>query len=575
MDLNNDYNFVTTASVIGTTNAGTGTPVFVADAPANTGSTHSFKINGYSGIASSRPDRLTFKQFSTPINSSRTVTFWFKYKKAAGGSFAFGENIGAGVELFLNNPGTATNDEDIISITLGLNNPEHSGGDRKFSWTTRNVSTASNLVSFLVNPNQKLEQDTWYHVAFVQREVPSTTNIESAVYINGICINYTITPNTNGFAYSYGQGSAGLSNLGATIFNTQSGTGDNAIADKFIAHYAIFPTALTKEEIRAQAWYGLSGGNYVDLVNSDSPLYFTTLENEDKATDPTVYGATSWGPLNDSRSGVTVNQLGYPTGKSWRIAFTGTTTSQADTENPIFTGGMNDVIRTGEYSYEFWFKQDGKNTSSRQLFSYNGGTLGAGQQFFTLSAAAGSRLDFTSSYRTGAASYLSGSLSSTVALQTAGSTLGPGDNSTSLNGWADGEWHHAVYTQSNTQFGGAFFGQLFVDGFRVASRSWSNASGWLNLDNIDASSVFRLGDGSNVSIPFFIDNVAIYSRRLTEREIQEHFIAGKTYVAPSARIVKHWTGGAWVDSVDQKVWDGTNWVNWTSKYWNGTAWIDL
>jgi hypothetical protein len=569
MDLNNNYNYVNTGT-LNTTAYGTGTPVFVNDAPANTGSTHSFKMNGYSSSSSLRPPKYIFSNFPEQ-NLGRTITFWFKFKKAAGGSFVFGENMGIATNVLRLDPNSTSSNEDTITLNFGVYTKNHIATDRKITGIIRTVNTSSNQSTALFPSNvRKLEQDTWYHIALVQNYVSAAKVIETALYINGGCASYNTTPNMNGFLFPLGFGQ-GSGVYGAEIFDTESQT----TTDKYIAHYALYKRALNRDEIRAQAWYGLSGGNYVDLVNSDSPLYFTTLENQDKATDPTVYGATSWGPINDNRAGVSVNELGYPTGKSWRIFDSGTSGENfADTNNVNFTRGMNTVIRSGEYSYEFWFKMSGKPSTAKKIVESGGGTPGAGQQ--TWSITNNGRIEFRTSYRTGTSSYVSGSIANTSpGLPPVGTVIYPGDTSPGLNGWADGQWHHVVYTQSNSNYDGSYHGLVYIDGAAIDSRNWPNTNGWLNLDSIDASSWFSLGANQSTFNNFFFDNVAIYARELTSLEVQEHFIAGKTYVEPSARVVKHWTGGAWVDSVDQKVWDGNAWVNWDAKYWNGTAWIDL
>lgn len=49
-------------------------------------------------------------------------------------------------------------------------------------------------------------------------------------------------------------------------------------------------------------------------------------------------------------------------------------------------------------------------------------------------------------------------------------------------------------------------------------------------------------------------------------------------VGASASIVKHYDGDSWEESYDQKVYNGTNWIQWSSipaKYWNGSAWVAI
>lgn len=72
----------------------------------------------------------------------------------------------------------------------------------------------------------------------------------------------------------------------------------------------------------------------------------------------------------------------------------------------------------------------------------------------------------------------------------------------------------------------------------------------------------------NVSNYYFSDDDVI-----TEEVMQEIYRVGS-----SSRVIKHYTGSAWEESYDQKVWNGTNWIQWSSipaKYWNGSAWVNI
>lgn len=49
-------------------------------------------------------------------------------------------------------------------------------------------------------------------------------------------------------------------------------------------------------------------------------------------------------------------------------------------------------------------------------------------------------------------------------------------------------------------------------------------------------------------------------------------------VGSSSRAIKYYDGAAWQDSYDQKVWNGSAWVQWSSipaKYWDGAAWVTI
>jgi hypothetical protein len=563
MSLNNTYDYVTTG-VLGAT-SGTGTPVFSTDAPTNTGSTHSLKASNYT----TTPPRHQFYNVPAVESEARSVSFWYKYSKVGGGTFAPLENTGSSIQMYINDPRSGTSDESTMTINGGSWKLDYTASDRKIVVVSKDVTTASAVTTTTVTTNQKLNDGQWHHIAMVERKLPTLTTIERAVYVDGICWSFINTTNMNGFTYNFGNGSAGW---GFKIFQT---LGTDA-ADKFIAHYAMWTRALSKDEIRAQAWYGLTGGDYTALVLSDNPSYFTTLDNEDKATPATVYGNTSWGALNDDQSCVVVNQLGYPTGKSWKTTNTGTsTTNVTSTTTPELINGINSLIRSGEFSFEFWFKTVGKET--RYVLEYSPGSNGAGYNVFRIDSSG--RAFYTMAYKSGTSTYVTGAVGSTQPVGLAGTKIYHGDTSASLEGFTDGQWHHVVYAQSNTeQYGsvaGAYWGVLYVDGYAVDRRNWVNTYGWLDLLPTGVSNFYRMGNQSAPINDFFYDSIAMYSRRLTNEEVAEHYIAGKTYVVPAGRTVKYWDGTQWSTSSDQKVYNGTDWVNWDAKRYDGNSWITV
>lgn len=563
MSLNNAYDYVTTGTL--NSSSGTGTPVFEANGPSNTGSTHSLKI---SNLSATIPRHVfLFPQIET---EGRSVSFWYRFDKATGGTFAPLENTGANIQMYSNDPSSTTSNEDTMTINGGSWKLDYSASDRKVVIVTRDVTSASNMTTTTVTPNQKIIDGQWHHIAMVERKLPGLTAIERAIYVDGICINFTNTTSMNGFYTNFGGQGTGI--YGFKIFQTLLSDASN----RYLAHYAVWTKALTKEEIRAQAWYGLTGGDYTSLILSDNPYYFTTLDNENKATDATVYGDTSWGVLNDDQSCVTVNQLGYPTGKSWKTVDTGVaTTNIASTTTTSIMNGINTIIRSGEFSMEFWFKTTGKQL--RYILEYSPGTNGAGYNLCRMLA--DGRPVWSMAYKSGASSYVTGTLGSISPLGLAGTKIYHGDTSASLNGYADGEWHHVVFIQSNTEQLGAtaglYYQKLYIDGFEVDRTQRANTYGWLDLLPTGVSNFYRMGNQSTPLNDFFYDSIAFYSRRLTQEEVAEHFIAGKTYVVPSGRTVKYWDGTQWSTSSDQKVYDGTNWVNWDAKRYDGNSWISI
>lgn len=59
----------------------------------------------------------------------------------------------------------------------------------------------------------------------------------------------------------------------------------------------------------------------------------------------------------------------------------------------------------------------------------------------------------------------------------------------------------------------------------------------------------------------------------TDAAIADIYQAGIT--TPSTRVVKYFDGTSWVDSVGQKVWNGTTWIDWNAKRFDGSNWINV
>lgn len=102
---------------------------------------------------------------------------------------------------------------------------------------------------------------------------------------------------------------------------------------------------------------------------------------------------------------------------------------------------------------------------------------------------------------------------------------------------------------------------------------------------------------------FYVNNTSVLTGSSTDTGTAGAFLIGPTsistitanisnvYIAPTSvigtteqtaiynagiyqRVLKHWTGSAWVNSTDQKIYNGTSWVKWRNpKHWDGSAWI--
>lgn len=575
--LNNDYTYSTTGT--GTATLYTGTPTFVADSPTGLGSTHSFKINGYGTATTARPPRYAFTGLanqSVDANiKGKTVTFWYKQTTPSSGT-----SLGSSIMFYENTYNSLT---DFTQINQGTYNARiNTGTDRSFDFRVPEINTTSGATSSPTYraSGDKLDLDLWHHVAIIFREIDDQNFIEKAIYVDGSIIVNQWNSNT---------GTSGRTqNLpfftaNSTTFNAFVSMADTSTTNgnKYLAHYGVWNRPLTKEEIRQQAWYGHSSEDYTSLVLSDGPTYLAVFDNTSKSTDHTVYGATSWGTFDDSPSGIQVNQTAFANKKGWLFPSTSTAVNNYTlaTDADMMDGGSA-LVQSGEYSIEFWFKQSAKPTANKNIIQTNpnytqsyfehfinssGQILG----YHAIPASTGPTYSWNRSLSTSQTPYPTSSggqqFLSTVPFEPGG------------NGWADGNWHHVAITFSVTDTwwnATSYAVTFFVDGGLAALIAIPTTYGWPSAGMNDWS-YLQLGNGGTATTlgDTSIAHLAFYPRRLTKKEINEHFVAGKDYIP--GLDVRYYDGSNWIASSGQKVWDGTAWIDWDASYWNGTSWVAL
>jgi hypothetical protein len=572
--LNNDYTYSTTGT--GTSTLYTGTPTFVADSPTGLGSTHSFKINGYATATTARPPRYAFtglaNQSSDANIKGKTITFWYKQTTPSSGTA-----LGSSITLYDN---TYNSLADTTILNQGTYNARvNTGTDRSFDFRVPEINTTTSATG---NPTyrasgDKLDLDLWHHVAIIFREIDDQNFIEKAIYVDGSMIvnQWNANTGTNGRTQNLPFFTAN-----STTFNAFTSLADTSTTNgnKYLAHYGVWNRPLTKEEIRQQAWYGHSSEDYTTLVLSDSPTYLAVFDNTSKSNDHTVYGATSWGALDDSASGIQINQAAFANKKGWLLPSTSTAvnnyTRMTDAD---MMDGMSTLIQSGEYSIEFWFKQSAKPTGTKNIVSTE--NLNYSNGYFEHFINASGQVLGYHSVPTGVGT----SNRSLLTSQTPYPTSSGGQQFLSTvpfeaggNGWGDGNWHHAAITLSITDTwwnATTYAVTLFIDGGLAGLLAIPNTWGWTT--GIGDLTYFQIGNaGTSTTLgDTSIAHLAFYPRRLTKKEINEHFVAGKDYIA--GLDVRYYDGSNWIASSGQKVWDGTAWVDWDASYWNGTSWVAL
>jgi hypothetical protein len=560
----------------------TGTPVFIQDAPAGLGFTHSFRVNGYSTV----PGVWTFRTLEQLGGTSndirgRTVSAWVKF--ATNTNPVAGSNLGGAITIFsdrANSSGT----NGYLRVNMGTHNTSPAGGaDRFLQYQNSEVIlSTSTLANSSLFSNRKLNADEWHHIALTIRELPNEDLIERALYLNGSCISYSFVAGRAAQNIQWGyysplvdalQGASPLTNTNESIYT------------KLVSCTAFWDRPLTIDEIRAQAWYNHQNEDYQSLVLAKNPTYYATFDNPDKTTDHTVLGtATSWGPLSDDQSSFFVNETGPANRKAWRMISSSTAlnnyTNNTDAE---MVSELATLQRSGEFSFEFWFKQSDNPTAVKTIFQTNStNNLNGWMQIQLLTSGA---VDYRGAYKSGATTAIVGSVGGSASIiQTPSSStansnllvLHPGG--TNRKNWMDNKWHHVVYTHSNTDAfkgtAGQFIGNLYVDGAKIDERNWTNTYGW--LDGTAAFTGFQLGNNANSTTlgDTSIAELAFYPRRLNESEVVQNFIAGLDYVTEYG-AVKYYDGTAWQTSSAAKVWDGSAWIDWVKKYYDGTQWVNL
>jgi hypothetical protein len=578
MSLNNNYNWTTTATVLSANGGFTGTPVYVADSPAGVESTHSLKINGYGATNAAKPPRPTFNNYpqrtqtTGTFGTGKTFTCWLKFVPLVtlvDGTTNLG---GSPLDLWLNTPTTNSSTNDFARINFNTYQQEGGQGNMTTQWNmgeiTISTSTSGGTSIF---GTKKFDFNKWYHIAFVVKDYAPST-LEKAVYVNGQCIQYTITANksTQGPYWCISDSPV----RSDTIFTTEAG---NTVLDKYIAHYAKWNRALTKEEIRAQAWYGHTNEDYDSVVLGDNPTYYASLNNPTKAVDNAIYGATSWGPLNDEIVGFTVNEQGPANLKAWKMTPQPSSIDAiTDTTDPEMMSGLTSLFTSGEYSVEFWLKMAGKPSQPRSFIGTNQITANLPNGYIDIQMDSNGIPRVTQSYKSTATTYLSGSVTGTSlpAVTDAQLNMHPG---TGVNNFCDDKWHHIVYTFSKSDSwasAGSFTGNVYMDGMRINTRNFTNTSGW--LDGTTPQTYLRLGSALNAPSvtngTASIAAIAFYPRRITETEIEHHYLAGTDYLE-NTRTVRYFNGTSWINSSAQKVWNGTAWVDWNAKRYDGSNWV--
>lgn len=563
--------------------------VYENDAPPNSGYTQSYRLNGYSTTPQNWQVFNGLQTFTSPYYGNawegETVSFWFKVD-----SNLNPQNVGNAINFVTCDvPGT-TNDDLMRFTGGGTNFIDPAGTVGKFTWTgMQYVTSASNATTWGDGTAlTHLEPGRWYHIAYVYSEqrnaatgLTGTQDLERAIYINGQVVHHRFFSNTNGLQ---------LYRRTKQIIPANTGTLTNATQK--ISSFAIFNKPLTPAQIR-NLYLGEATPttNYNQVVLDDNPVYYVTLNNPDKNTPTDVYGsqASNWGALNDDADLLEVNQESK-FGKSWLIKHSPTNVQiyNMAADKPNMLAGLGQLLRTQEYTFEYWFKTDllpTAGTGPRGIWTMGASSTSAPDGYIATQFGTTGVPRFQYTIRTGTSTY-SGTANSTWLSSSTNiiDNTNPqyfhymGDSTTKR--FANGQWNHVVFTLSRSEGvsqtpGSTIRARLYVNG--VLLSAGTAGSQFLSETGV-ALWNWAIGSdqaGSTVNRDYYIDKIAVYPRKLSQHEVMDHYLAGATFLASQPTAVKYWDGTEWQTSSAQKVWNGTSWIDWDMSYWNGTSWVQL
>lgn len=542
--------------------------LYSLDAPPGSGYTHSLRLNGYGtqprtkrlklGTPQSYTNNTGYSSFGESIN------FWFKVLPTSSET-----STGPAITLFRRERGAS---DESFGYGGGTNYMDSGSNAGKFTWTNQTFLNNTGVVTTHNSSSGQhvFVQSVWYNITIVWATHQTGPNladrtIERAIYCNGALAHN-----------SYVQNVRGWDPLDDLEFFFTSTTGTN---EQIMSSLALWNRMLTLDEIENLAFNNYTRTNYEDYNNiiTDSPgvQYYTTLNNPNKQTDAEVFGtSSSWGSFNDSSSAISVNEQSK-FGKSWKFDTLNSTVSQevdvGTAALKAINTGLQETFRTANvngFSIEFWLYAPTASSISRRILYADAGSFSNGSMTMSINlfnGVGGYPAATVPRFSTGT-TFLS--LSVTPAVLTSSGSAGsalvvvPPSNLQSLlrywsRGTYDGKWHHIVLTNvgggsGSEQSGTRPAARLYMDGIFLGDTSHPS-TGW----NMVPSSLiaFFLGTNSNNSVqapPIWFDKFAIYNRRLTIREVAQHFRTGKEFINQSA-LVKHWDGTAWQDALGAKV----------------------
>lgn len=509
---------INTGTLTGTT-TGNASRIYATDAPTNLGTSQSLKCLA---TLSATP---TFDTYSLPNSGTDkqnySVSFWIKF------------------------------------VPVGLYNGNEHDCNQYINNNTANhtiyTSYGSTVISAGANNNQTKyysTANTWHHMAVTVSTHGTTTGYENihSMYIDGKLIDVGASPTLASVVDTW----TSPRNVVEYYSSSTSGTYN------LISHFAVWNNkVLSHKEVVNLAYYGQPDKlhvEHVEAVSSLNPLFYYPMDTIESQNYFTNSVSQAW--LCDERpTGTAVARV---TGPFQNGAMSLSSGDYCYTYTLPGTTSYNTIGSPWNKTFNFWIKVTTTTGATRPICELRQKTSG------TYNTANSTRMQ------------LRITAGNNPAIWYRDSDIYPWlyEDPNTINTLPLNEWKMVTITMGGDDVSGGAAGgyaKTYVDGVLI----WSEA-----LDSVDTSQPYTLLDGplvfnrstSNAGAftygsGYSISDFSVYNYEFTQQQV--------TNLYKSRNQLKYWDGDSWEYPTDNKVHNGTTWVDGTWKHWDGYNWQSL
>jgi len=453
-----------------------------------------------------------------------------------------------------------------------------------------------NDTSFNVFSTPILTTDVWHHVSLVSKYdwsyVNATDQYRSLgmfLYVDGIILasyNQALQAPTSVIGDYFGGGQAKSYPRGVSFGAGYGTAGLGAFSNSYsvagikIAHLAYWAySAQTQKQIARRYMYGKTKYSQTALASANSPLCYNTLNAYNSGTNrftdyigtnninTSVYNLAASASIDTSNMSGLNKRCISTYGKSFTEEGSGSLTF-GDPGSDITA--IKTVLDSYNFTIEEWVQFD---LTKFNNFRY---ALAGIKPLFTIYSNSGLpviafRLTdqgaLETSYR------ISNSNTNNFT-----STTGVGTSYPFMQSkLTDGDWHHFALTSSYV--GTTLTFNVYIDGNLVGTSGSISAPSPINTGSNnfspDGIALVSYAPSDANFVGSKTDCIGVYPTTLTQSQIADRY---RAYVATGAIITRAYDGTNWNLTTQQKVFDGTDWVQWqeqTLKKWDGAAWVTI